>query len=294
VISNQSVDVNSIITLSLIFTGDDRRIEIRRLLDSIEMSIFDFNVEVIFVNQGKSIDYVPFLNKELLSFREVLVQKVSLSRARNIGLGYCKGEIVGFPDDDCWYSVTFLRDLVAFFKNGTFCAVCTHVEDPILGKSYGNRPKNRTAAITPSNMFRLPISVGIFVKRDVITNNAILFNENLGVGTKIGSGEETDFIFSLLNCNCSICYNGFLSVYHLLPDVSSFNSLKAFNYGYGFGYTNRIVYEYCGFRILPYLFNVLIRSFFAMLFYLIFDIRQTKMYFSRFNGIIRGFCKLSN
>src|ERR1700757_3730159 len=46
---------------------------------------------------------------------EVLTSDRGLSRARNRGLRECSGDIVGFPDDDCWYEVDTLAKVAERF-----------------------------------------------------------------------------------------------------------------------------------------------------------------------------------
>ena len=44
---------------------------------------------------------------------------MGLSRARNVGLKAVTGEIIAFPDDDCWYPDGLLQKVVAEFRDQT-------------------------------------------------------------------------------------------------------------------------------------------------------------------------------
>jgi glycosyltransferase involved in cell wall biosynthesis len=228
-------------TLSLIVTTNgNRMLEIDRLFLSIANQSFD-NYEIILVLQGfndyKENEIKSLLLKYNLFYKATLIKSdlISLSKARNIALNYIDGEIVCFPDDDCWFPINFFKQVLDVIKNNQVDVLCTNVFDPIKGLFYGKHRniKAERVKINQLNSFKYPISVGIFIK----TNNLgkLKFNESIGLGTKIGSGEETDLIHNLLALNNSIYFFPKLKVFH---EIDNFNILsKIKNYSLGYGYT---------------------------------------------------------
>jgi len=75
------------------------------------------NFELIVVDQNDDDRLVPILKdyKEKFSILH-LRSKKGLSRARNVGLRYVSGDIVAFPDDDCWYPPDLLERVANFFE----------------------------------------------------------------------------------------------------------------------------------------------------------------------------------
>ena len=100
--------------ISLIVGSLGREQELRRLLGSLERQTYrDF--EVVLVDQTGTEALVP----AVADFPRVKVRRLTaqpgLSRARNLGLSLAQGEIVGFPDDDCWYPPDLLAEVMERF-----------------------------------------------------------------------------------------------------------------------------------------------------------------------------------
>src|SRR5450756_1841604 len=88
---------------SLIVATLQRTTELRRLFASLERQAYrDF--EVIVVDQNPDDRLLPIIGAfaAKLTIRR-LTCAPGLWRARNVGLREAKGDIVSFPDDDCWY-----------------------------------------------------------------------------------------------------------------------------------------------------------------------------------------------
>jgi glycosyltransferase involved in cell wall biosynthesis len=222
--------------LSLIVTTCNRANQLNRFINSIKDQ--DVNkFEVILVNQGEiNVDLRELFLKNNWTIID-LGKQVSLSYARNIGLKYIKGEFIGFPDDDCWYPDNFINNIIFALDNLNGCeALCVSVFDPILQLPYGDRPRNIIKALNFSNVIKLPVSVGIFIKSKMVSDFKMQFNEKLGAGTYYGGGEETAFLCKVLINKKKIIYNGFLTVYHEIDNYNSISIEKVKKYSRGYGY----------------------------------------------------------
>jgi glycosyltransferase involved in cell wall biosynthesis len=88
---------------SLVLATVGRTQEVARFLDSLARQTYrDF--ELIVVDQNPDDRLVELLRPFELRFPIIHLRcERGVSRARNLGPKYVSGDIVGFPDDDCWY-----------------------------------------------------------------------------------------------------------------------------------------------------------------------------------------------
>ena len=76
------------------------------------------DIEIIIVDQNDDERIVPLLEalpNELPSciYRQ---KEKNVSAARNAGLDAASGEIIAFPDDDCWYPPDLLNQVDDWFR----------------------------------------------------------------------------------------------------------------------------------------------------------------------------------
>lgn len=279
--------------ISLIMTTQGNRDkEIVRLFKSLESMNYK-NYELIFVNQSSS----AYTNKLVLeyskhfSIKEIKVKKCELSKARNLGLRYCRGDIVAFPDDDCWYPSTLFSDIIKLFKTSNLDFICTSVYDPYSMNYYGKRRNlKKRAGINIANIFKYSTSVGIFIRRESL-DNGVRFDERFGAGTEWGCGEEVDFLLQVLYRQCKGEYFKALRVYHLVESYTQKNIRKYYRYAIGFGalIAKSIVIRK-QYKLLLEFLNLIIKSILGML---IMIVRMKKVnfiiYFYRLKGLIQGY-----
>lgn len=144
-----------------------------------------------------------------------------LSRARNRALPLLTGEIVAFPDDDCWYPPRLLCDAVT--------ALEAHPDwDGLSVQARGadSRPSSMrwdtgAGPIDRFNVWRRAISFSFFLRRSAVEVIGG-FAEDLGVGagTLWGSGEETDYLLRGLEAGLTLYYEPSLFVHHESPRLS--------------------------------------------------------------------------
>jgi len=162
---------------------------------------------------------------------------VGHSRAFNAGLSDITGEIVAFPDDDCWYDPHLLDRVERFFRENPSWSGITGREIVPAGFSSGGRWDQRAGRITPSNIWRRAITFTIFLRRSAV--EGARFDESLGVGagSPWGAGEETDYLLRAIERGHSIYYDPSVGVWHrgrsgpYRPEIFA----KARHYGMGIG-----------------------------------------------------------
>ena len=77
--------------------------EVGAFLDSLTRQTFgDFSVVLVDQNADGRLDALMADYANRLSIKRV-ASAPGLSKARNVGLAHARGDVIGFPDDDCVY-----------------------------------------------------------------------------------------------------------------------------------------------------------------------------------------------
>lgn len=230
------------LTFSLIVATLGRTRELENLFESLASQAYP-NLECIIVDQNpdRRVKEIVDLWKDVLKLR-VIDSAPGLSRARNVGLTAATGDILAFPDDDCWYSQSLLACVSGWFEDHAEYGVLTVGSQDLNGVASGNRWIQDRCEIRPSNAFRTTFSSTIFVRRTPATRDE-LFDESIGVGsgTRFGSGEETDYILGLLAADVRGYFDRTWHIGHPIRDMLSgqINESRAASYGCGMGHVLR-------------------------------------------------------
>lgn len=157
-----------------------------------------------------------------------------LSKARNFGIAHAKGDVLAFPDDDAWYGKDVLLDVAKELDDPQIDGISFRVVDENGACSAGGWMGWGKETISKATVWHTAVSCSFFVKRSVIGD--VRFDDRLGVGsgTCFGSGEETDFLLSLVEKGARLKYDGTKRIFH--PAV--FGNLmigKGWRYGNGYG-----------------------------------------------------------
>lgn len=223
---------------SLVLATLGRTTELQRFLNSLDAQSYR-NFELIVVDQNGDDRLVPVLApyKGRLAMVHLRSAK-GLSRARNVGLRQITGDLVVFPDDDCWYPDDLLRQVVEVFdQHKTLDGVTGRSADEIGRISQGNFP-SKMQWVDLESVWHCGISYTIFLRRATVERVGA-FDESLGIGagTPWGAGEETDFLVRALQDGAVMLYDPAVTVHHpTKTDAIDEQLLKrAFSYGCGWG-----------------------------------------------------------
>jgi glycosyltransferase involved in cell wall biosynthesis len=225
------------VKFSLIVATLGRSVELDRLLKSLAGQTHkDFEVIVVDQNDDDRARKAVVQYTDRLEIVHLTSAK-GLSRARNVGLEHITGDIVAFPDDDCWYAEGTLETVAK--------QISADENDGITGRSvdeHGRESQGRWTAkpvrINKYNVWVCATSYTIFLRRSIVKEVGG-FDESLGVGsgTKWGAGEEVNFLLQALRCGGVIQYCPSLCVRHPEPvaqlDARSFERTRLYNRGYG-------------------------------------------------------------
>jgi len=228
------------VTISLVLcTLGNRRQQLERLLESLENQEFN-SFEVVLVDQNPPghLDEILRARGAGLALKHVRSGR-GLSIARNNGLLHATGELVGFPDDDCWYLPSTLGQVATFFRLNSEIDILLGRTIDRFGLPSLNPLRETSGTVDKSNVWTSGNSNTLFVRKNAIPIRGG-FDEQIGVGasSRFQSGEETDFILGLMRNGARAVYISDLKVGHdQVENASMKRTLKrAWSYSQGFGY----------------------------------------------------------
>ncbi|EHL78624.1 glycosyltransferase family 2 protein [Bacillus smithii] len=282
--------------ISLVLATKNRKVELERFLNSLSIQIYK-NIELIIVDQNDDERLIPIINKFSNELKIIHVKsKPGLSVARNKGLNYISGDIVGFPDDDCWYDNKLLLKINNFFKNNLDL-------DGITGRATDEKGEDSIGIfdkvpglINKYNVWYRANSNTIFFRKKVI-NTIGGFDEQLGVGsgTLWGSAEDIDYPLRAIKKGFKVYFNPELTVFHEKTFEKSYKkdspkkvNQKVFYYSAGMGRVlkkHNYPFWYVTYKIIRPLIG-------ACVFFSIGKFRRASHSWNVFKGRLRGWISL--
>jgi glycosyltransferase involved in cell wall biosynthesis len=225
---------------SLILATVDRTVEPERFLKKLgEQSYRDFEVIVVDQNIDGCLDYMVERFRNYFRVVHLKSARRGVSVARNLGLQRAEGEIVAFPDDDCWYRAELLEQVRHLFDEmPDWDGVSGRGVEDRAGKGPPLRWPGKPARLNRFNMWRMADCYTIFLRRRAVEWVGG-FNEALGPGsgTPWGSGEPADYVLRMLAAGFEIHYNPQIEVHHpqVVTEYGQKALAKAYAYALGEG-----------------------------------------------------------
>jgi GT2 family glycosyltransferase len=220
----------------LVLATVGRTAELVRFLDSLNaQTVTNFRLIVVDQNEDDRVESV--LSRYADGIRLIRVaSKPGLSRARNVGLRHLEGDIVSFPDDDCWYPSDLLQRVGDdLSRHPELDGTTGRTVDEAVRSSFA-RWQNEPALVSRQNVWKTAVAVTMFLRRPVLETVGS-FDEGLGAGsgTPWRSGEETDYVLRALAAGFTIGYDPAISVFHESPkpDFSGVAARRAYFGGMG-------------------------------------------------------------
>lgn len=220
---------------SLIVPTLGRTTELSKLLTSIYQQERD-DVEVVIVDQNDD-DRVSLVIQQLafqLNLQHLRVSLKNVSAARNTGMDAASGEVLAFPDDDCWYPLGLLDQVDSWFRlHSSYAFLATGALDE-AGLVSGNRWFQSSCDIASWNALRTTFCSSLFIFA-AERSRQVRFNQQLS------HGEETDFILRLLGTGLRGRFDRTLHIHHPRRDMLSgtVSKERARRYGAGMGSLTR-------------------------------------------------------
>lgn len=227
---------------SLLCATVGRTDKLGRMLDALAAQTHrDFELIVVDQNPPGVLDPILAAYADRIAIVHVRSER-GLSKARNVGLKACRGALIGFPDDDCWYPRDLVARLIALFTADPTVDVLTGRTTDAAGADSLGLFLGADAPISRSNIWMVGNSNSLFLRADA-ARKAGGFDETLGVGatTPFKSGEETDFLLRVLAAGAKGRYRRDIVVHHDQAPVGGAGGVaRAQDYAQGFGRVLRL------------------------------------------------------
>lgn len=224
---------------SLVMATRGRTAEIAAFLDSL-LAQGDARAEVIVVDQNADdrLDGVlaPYAGRVALTHLRSAV--ANANHARNLGLAAARGEIVGFPDDDCLYPPGVLARVDAGFAADPALAVLTGPAESPAGGLGSGRWREAGGPIDATTAWTSVIEFNLWLRRPVALALGG-FDEGMGPGTPLGSAEGNDLVLRAVAGGHAARYEPTLRVIHPDKRLTDVATARARLYGRGLGFALR-------------------------------------------------------
>lgn len=191
---------------------------VRRLLNSLKQQSYT-NFRVIVADQNPEELLRPVFNEfsSSLSMTILYVPNQGISHARNVLLAAVQGDIIAFPDDDCWYESGTLEAAATFFTQYP-------AYDGVLGRWVNSTREPQAATprtLTKYTAFRNSETYVQFYRKAVI-HTVGNFDVELGPGNGLpwGCGEDTDYVLRAIGNGFTIGRTNTIRVGHPKPIIS--------------------------------------------------------------------------
>lgn len=201
---------------SLVLATKHRVQELERFLESLSsQSYTDF--ELILVDQNVDNRLVELINlyNQKFPITHIKCTESGVSRARNQGLEHIKGDLFGFPDDDCVYPSDFLAKVERFFNqdlnwDGLIINILDLEEDK---ESMLYLPEN-AGIVDYEKGWIVGMTAALFFRS---TYQKVRFDENMGPGTPWGGAEDVDYLYRCLDAGAKTYFDPEIIIRHPTP-----------------------------------------------------------------------------
>jgi glycosyltransferase involved in cell wall biosynthesis len=271
---------------SLIVTTIGRTSELTTLFRSLrDQTCQDF--EVILADQNKDGRLETYLKGIDPGFPLKRVESGGgASRGRNDGIAAAQGDVFGFPDDDCAFPPTLLRDVAAFFDRQPDYGYLSGRSFADDGRDSVSRHAKVASEILRDTVHAQCIEFAIFIRRSAL--GPTRFDESMGPGSPLGfhCDEGPDLFLQLAARGVRGYYDPAYAVWHPRP-VSRYDDKeidRTFRYGCGNGY----FYRKHGFAFSCFARQMIRTGCGVILALLTFKPRKAQLYVARLRGRWKG------
>jgi len=224
--------------LSLVVSTIGRPEQLRRLVGSLleQRGVAD-PFELIVVDQSDDNSCGSLLAQENPPLRwRAIRTEPGVSLGRNIGAELASGQVLAFPDDDCWYHPRTVATASALTQLLGDEAIVSGRLVTADGQPSMLRWPSQPRSLNRRDIWRAAISPTLFIPRRVFTA-AGGFDEGLGVGasTPWQAAEETDLLLRAMSAGLEVRYSPTIQVYSADPRAECGDGFATKMRGYGQG-----------------------------------------------------------
>jgi glycosyltransferase involved in cell wall biosynthesis len=229
--------------ISLIVSTKGRTAEVERLFRSlVDQDYTSFEIIVVDQNPDDRLEDLFAKPWPFPAQRVHVPHERGVSRGRNIGWPLATGDIVTFPDDDCWYPPWFLARAVATLDATGADIVGGRAADQ-TGRSINGRFEMTPQRVDRRNVWTTQIEWVVFFRKTVLESVGG-YDVDIGVGASSPwqAGEGQDIMLRALAKGFRSSYDPDLYAHHDEHTIGPHNRAmvpKGRAYGRGMGYVLR-------------------------------------------------------
>jgi glycosyltransferase involved in cell wall biosynthesis len=220
---------------SLILATLGRGKEVVELLNSLCGQTYkDFELIIIDQNQDGKLDSIVEMFKDTMQINHVKVDFTGNARARDHGIGFARGEILAFPDDDCVYETDVLEKVVAEFQKQTDLAILVVGSYDFSKNKFSvgvNHPKPRYL----SRFYMMGVEFTHFFHTGRLVAREFYLDQDFGIGSKYSGGEGFELLYRLLRAKCKAFYTPYIKIYHANKGHYEIGGQRMLSYSAGVG-----------------------------------------------------------
>lgn len=139
--------------------------------------------------------------------------------ARNIGIENARGEIIGFTDDDCVASPTWIEQAVPYFENHKIGGIQGNIKPQIDNANWLKKVFKIGHGVTHTKDTGRYLTGNMFYRKEVIIEAGCFEPE-------VVWGEDTDLAYRVKRKGYEILFSKNVIVYHAINYVSYLESFK--------------------------------------------------------------------
>ena len=231
--------------LSLVVATKGRAAPLTALFHSLEAQSFrDFEVIVVDQNADARVGD-PAIHPSGGTWRFPVLHlrtpgESGASRARNAGFAQARGEVVLFPDDDCWYPPHMLGEALARMRGHGADVLAGRAADG-EGRDINGRFEQAVTWISRATVWTTGIEWVVFYRRAVLAmTGGYDVDVGIGAATPWQSCEAQELMLRALRAGYACVFDPAVYGHHAELDVRSPAMLrKGRGYARGFGYVLR-------------------------------------------------------
>ncbi len=231
------------VKISLVVATLGRTVQLDRLFESLARQDFtDFEVIVVDQNPDDRLEYLVKRSWAFPLSRIHTPNARGLSRARNAGWKVAKGELVIFPDDDCWYPPWLLSRGTKLLAASQGDVLTGRAADE-SGRDINGRYSKAPHRVDRSNVWISGIEWVMLFRKSAL--QAVKgFDEEIGVGasTPWQACEGQDILLRILDKGLTCHFDPTFFGHHMEFDQLAPKAMQAKGreYGRGLGYVLRV------------------------------------------------------
>jgi glycosyltransferase involved in cell wall biosynthesis len=277
--------------VSLVLATLGRDTELADFLKSLRDQTYeDFELIIIDQNRDGKIDAIVEPFKDCFKINHIKVNFAGNARARDYGIGFAKGDIIAFPDDDCAYDKDVLKNVVSEFAGRADLAILVAGSYDFASDRFSIGVNSRKARYF-SRFHMMGVEFTQFFNMHRIDRGQFYMDHDFGIGSKYSGGEGFELLYRLLRAGCTAFYTPDIKIYHADKDHYKLGTGRMLMYSTGVGaYIRKFANQQDAFILYYIVRKMFIAPAVKMLLALIL-LNPKKLAYSFYNlvGVWRGF-----